>query len=162
MAEMPISKLATYYPSAPNNQILFSMILHGIDRLSPHKMTVETGALSDPRLLQLPSIVASAAAMVLLYFLALTLVPRPVAVLSTVAFGASFWRLIYSYRLRGYGLAIFLNLLNLWLIQQAIAKRRTRFLLFLPFTVAAAHYLSPDQSGLHRRPRCLRALSHCP
>jgi hypothetical protein len=140
-ANMPIKDIAVYYPPAPNNHVLFSMILHGIDRLSPVQLTGKT--LADPRFLRLVSIAGSAAAVILLYCLALMIAPPPVAALAAVAFGASFWRLMYSYRLRGYGLAIAVNLLNLWLIQQAIARRRRGLLFALPLTVAAAHYLLP-------------------
>ena len=142
-AAEPLAAIVASY-DAPNNHLLLSVLLHGIDALSPLKLF---GTLASPWPLQLPSILSSIGALALLYAIAAILLNRRVAALAMTALGVSFWHLAYSHMLRGYSLSVFLNLLCVWLALQALVKGRLRWLLPLPAALAAAHYVIPTNAA---------------
>ncbi len=134
------SYIATHYEVA-NNHILLSLLLHAIDALSPKRLMM---TLADPGLLQLPSILASVGALVLLYDLGLLLFSPAAALAAMAALGLSFWHLMYSHMLRGYSLATFFCLLSAWLAAHALLRGRRSLLSLLPLTLLAAHYIVPS------------------
>ncbi len=141
-AFQPVSSIRSAYDST-NNQVLFSLLLRFMDQASPKALLFSPAGV---RPLQLPSILASIAALPLLFCVASRLFNRPIALLSVAFLGVSAWHLMYSHMLRAYSLSVFFCLLNIWMLQQALLEGRKRALLALPFGLAAANYLMPTNA----------------
>lgn len=137
-----VAQIRSIY-NAPNNHVLLSLLLRGIDQSWPQDL-VES--MADPRPLQAPSVLASMGAVLLLYSCAALLAGPAAALIASAAFGAAYWHLLYSHMLRGYSLACFFNLLSLWLLLQALLRRRAWALWALPAAVAAGHYTLPSNA----------------
>lgn len=131
-----VAKIRSTY-NAPNNHILLSLLLRGIDRLSGKALV---GSMADPRPLQVPSLLAATGAVVLLHACAGLLAGPAAALLASAAFATAYWHLLYGHMLRGYSLACFWNLLALWLLLQWLLRRRRWALAALPPVLAAGHY----------------------
>lgn len=126
--------------NAPNNHVLLSLLLRGIDRAWPQDL-VES--MADPRPLQAPSLLASMGSLFFFYLSAALLAGPAVALIASAAFAGAYWHLLYSHMLRGYSLACLLSLVSLWLLLQASLRRRRWALWALPAFLAAGHYVLP-------------------
>lgn len=148
-----VAQIRSIY-NAPNNHVLLSLFLRGIDQLWP-KDLVES--MADHRPLQAPSVLASMGSVVLLYLCAALLAGPAVALIAAALFAGTYWHLLYSHMLRGYSLACFFNLLSLWLLLQAVLRRRRWALWTLPVSLAAGHYTLPS-NALHTAALCVWVL----
>lgn len=135
-AKEPASWITTHFET-PNNHVLLSLLLHGLNALSPKELFE---SLRHPGPLQLISILPSAGALILLHRTVSASFPARTALLACAALGLSYWHLLYSHMLRGYALSAFLLLVNVCLLQEAVARDRRRLLIFLPPFLAAFNY----------------------
>ncbi|MBI5211649.1 MAG: hypothetical protein HY927_16895 [Elusimicrobia bacterium] len=135
----PAATIAAAYDNV-GNHILASLVIRLASALSSKELF---DALADIRLLQLPSILASVATLLVLWRVAVLLASPPVAVLAAAFLGVSFWHLAYSHMLRGYSLSVLLNLAGAWLLLEALLRRKAWPWWALPATLAAAHYTVP-------------------
>lgn len=122
-ASKPASVIVSTY-DAPNNHILLSLLLRGLDRLSPKTLIL---TLADHRPLQLPGLLASLACLPLAYAVAASALPASAAATALLLLGLSFWPLSYAHMLRGYGLSAFLVLLAAWAARQGSRRGLAAF-----------------------------------
>lgn len=106
-AVLPISQIVSDY-SAPNNHILYSLVLHPLAMLSQ----------SEP-LLRLPSLLFGVATLWIVFRIALRTLGAGAAVGATLALGLNVMFLTHAVQVRGYGLSI---LLAAWLLDRAIPE----------------------------------------
>lgn len=137
-ASKPLSHIATHYESG-NNHVLLSMIVHLVDAASPKKLIL---TLSHIGVLRLPSILASIAALLLMFRIGSNLYGPRIGVIAAFTLGLSYWHLAYAHMLRAYSLSTFLNLAAVLLLQEGLLGRGRRGLLLLgvPAAVAALNY----------------------
>jgi tetratricopeptide (TPR) repeat protein len=138
-ANKPIAYAATHYQTT-NNHFLLSMVLHGIDAISPRRLLV---TLAHPGALQFPSMLASILALLLLYRLVSEIYDKRVALFASLAYGLAYWQLLYSHMLRGYAVSCLLVLVMVWVLRRGV-KEQHRWLWALPPLLAALHYLVPS------------------